>query len=373
MATTSEEKNAELTKIYSDYAKPAGFTGRDQVWREAKKIDPTITKQDVQNFLETNLTYTQHKPKRVRFKRLKTIPDGYMTDLQADLGDFQRLSHKNKGYKYLLLAVDVLTRQVFVSPIKNKSFASMKEGFEEIFQQMPLKPSQIFTDQGREFISKDLREYFKTNDILSFTSSHGAIKAGVAERFIRTIKSRIYKYFGDYQTRKWIDVIHPIARAMNHSYCRVIGMRPIDVTPENAQQVWNTVYGDALKVNRVNMGKVHAPGTLVRIARERAPFHKGYLPTFSEQIYKVGGVKSAAQPITYEIVDDREDEAGTPLRGRFYDRELSKTSVNKFVIEKVMGRRTTAAGVKQVLVKVFAYADPYWVDLDAINYLHENV
>jgi transposase InsO family protein len=367
--TTDEEKNELLERIYGDYAQPGGFVGINQLHREANKVDPSIKQKDVQKFLESNLTYTLHKPKRVRFKRLKTIPAGYMTDLQADLGDFQRLSRDNKGFKYLLVAVDVLTRQCFVAPIKGKTLSSMKEGFEEIFEQMPLKPDRLFTDRGREFISNDMREFFKEHQVQPYTSSHGAIKAGVAERFIRTIKSRLYKYFGDNKTRKWIDVIHPIANAMNHSYCRVIGMRPIDVIPKNAMEVWRHVYGDSLSAQKT-MGEHkrrpppiiqhHAPNTLVRIARERTPFHKGYLPTFSEQIYRVNGVKSALKPITYEIYDD---EGKKTLKGRFYDKELSKTTNKMFRIEKVMGRRTTKEGVEQVRVKIYASKEPYWVNL----------
>ena len=362
---------AILEKIYGDYAGPAGFTGRDQVYREAQKINPAITHKDVQNFLETNLTYTLHKPKRVRFKRLKTIPAGYMTDLQADLGDFQKFSHHNKGFKYILVCVDVLSRQIFVSPIKNKSVASMKAGFEEIFSQMPLNPDHLFTDRGREFISSDMREFFKQHNVLPFTSSHGAIKAGVAERFIRTIKSRIYKYLGDNQTRNWIDVVHSLASAMNHSYCRVIGMRPIDVTPKNAMEVWRHVYGDSLRADRGKQHHppIHQPDTLVRIARERTPFHKGYLPTFSEEIYRVGRTKSSAKPTTYEIIDD--DAGKRPLKGRFYDRELSKTTTNRFRIEKVLGWREKN-GVRQVRVKVYASKEPYWVDESAVIYFNDD-
>jgi len=67
--------------------------------------------------------------------------------------DFQSLSSKNEGFRYMLVAVDVLSRRVFGTPIKSKSSIDMKKAFDEIFKQMPMEPQRVFTDQGMTYFN----------------------------------------------------------------------------------------------------------------------------------------------------------------------------------------------------------------------------
>lgn len=73
---TKEEK---IEKIYHDPANPGGFGGVDVLYQQVKKKHPTITRKDVQRFLEGNRTYTLFKPRKYRFPTSKTIPLGFMT------------------------------------------------------------------------------------------------------------------------------------------------------------------------------------------------------------------------------------------------------------------------------------------------------
>lgn len=77
-----------LKRVYSDPASPAGFSGFVNLYKEAKALDPTITKKLVREFLDRSRTYTLFKPRRVNFLRSKIIPAGYMTDANADLAGF---------------------------------------------------------------------------------------------------------------------------------------------------------------------------------------------------------------------------------------------------------------------------------------------
>jgi hypothetical protein len=93
-----EEKLAE---IYNNPSNPAGFTGIESLFKEAHKKYPNITRKDVELFLQGHRTYTLTKPRRVHFKRVKTVPLGYMSDLQADLADMQALAEHNEGNRYI--------------------------------------------------------------------------------------------------------------------------------------------------------------------------------------------------------------------------------------------------------------------------------
>ena len=121
-----------LNQLYTNPKSAAGFSGVNNLLIEARKVNPKVTKKQVEEYLERSTIYTLNKPRRLRFKRLKTFCLGYCTDLHADLGDFQKLSRKNSGYKYLLLAVDVLSRKFFAAPVKSKNFKDMKNAFEQV-------------------------------------------------------------------------------------------------------------------------------------------------------------------------------------------------------------------------------------------------
>jgi hypothetical protein len=156
------KRRAIISQIYKNAGSPGGFSGVENLYRESKKVNPAITRANVKKFLEGSVTYTLNKPRRVNFPRLKTIPTGFMTDVQVDLADFQKLFRKNKGYRYMLVGIDVLSKRVFTTPTKSKGTKDMINAFEQLFAQMPRLPHQIYSDRGLEFVSTSMREYFKS-------------------------------------------------------------------------------------------------------------------------------------------------------------------------------------------------------------------
>lgn len=344
-----------INNIFTDPSSPGGFSGVNQLYKEAKKINPKITRKQVQEYLESSPTYTRNKPRRVRFHRARTIPAGFMTDVQCDLGDMQKLARHNRGKRYLLVGIDVLSRRVFLAAVKSKTAKDMKPAFENLFSQMPILPFRIFTDRGLEFKSKEMHAFFKDKDIEIAHSSFSSIKAGVAERSIRNVKQRLYRYFGAHHTLNWVDVIGDIANGINNSVCRVTGVAPNDVTFKNAGEIWTKVYG------------MHAPTQSaprfkndehVRIAKGKVPFKKGYLPTYSDEIYKVKHAKHG-NPLVYKL----KDAGGNNTKGYFYKQELSRVRANPkthYVIENVLKKRTRQ-GVKELHVKLHNRPDPVWL------------
>ncbi|KAL3075905.1 hypothetical protein niasHS_012822 [Heterodera schachtii] len=234
----------KINKIYTDPANPGGYAGASALYAAVKKKHPKLKRAEFEDFLQRNTTYTLFKPKREKFRRLRTVPTGFMTDVQADLADFQALSRKNSGYRYLLLAVDVLSRRMFGAPVKSKRPVDMKRAFEELFEQMPRVPDTLYTDRGLEFVAKPLKEFYTEKGIQKFETSSKK-KAAVAERAIRTLKTRLYKYFSANNTSVWVDVVPKFLSAINNSVCRATGLRPNEISDANARQVWKRVYGVA--------------------------------------------------------------------------------------------------------------------------------
>lgn len=345
-----------LHRLYTNPESPAGFSGVKQLLKEAKEIDSSIRQSDVERFLENQHTYTLHKPRRLHFERAKTHAAGYMTHMHADLGDFQLLSQENRGYNYLLVAVDVLSRHVFVAPVKQKTPKEMKVAFDQIFKRLPMLPYNLFTDRGTEFDAREMKAYYKKHGIIKHSSQSKGIKASMAERMIRTLKTRLYRYFTENKTKNWTNVIQQIADAVNHSICRTTGMRPVDVNFKNAQQIWEKVYGSR-KLRNPKKPR-YASDDVVRIAKEKGIFTKGYLPTFSDKLYDITKVKKT-HPIEYILKDDE----GVRQKGRFYEPEITRVGEETTLrIEKVGRRRTLKDGTKQVYVKFEGYKYPKWIN-----------
>ncbi|KAH7716703.1 hypothetical protein AAVH_15885 [Aphelenchoides avenae] len=292
---------------------------------EARRHDPTITRKDVVDFLERERTYTLHRKRRVRYKRLRTVPSGFMTDVQVDLMDFQKFAAENDGHAYALLAVDVMSRRIFVVPVKTKHSTSsaknitpsMKAAFTALFEQMPCLPWKVFSDKGTEFESCPMKAFFKQMDILKHVSQSDDTKACVAERAIQTLKRRLYRYLSHNRTKRWLDVLPSIVAAINRTKCRVTGMRPVDMNERNWQPVWRRLYSDSYTPQKQDTR--YKSGTTVRMDVAKKTFEKGYLPNFSREVFKIKRVRPG-NPTTYAL----EDTTGEAILGKFYAPNFSR-------------------------------------------------
>ena len=112
----------------------------------------------------------------------------------VNLADMQSLSEKDKGIKYLLCAIDLYSKYAFVIPLKDKKGISITNAFNKTIKQSnSRKPKKIWVDQGSEFYNRIFKKWLSDNDIFMYsTFTEG--KSVVAERFIRTLKNKLYKH-----------------------------------------------------------------------------------------------------------------------------------------------------------------------------------
>ena len=110
----------------------------------------------------------------------------------VDLADMQSLSKYNKGIKYLLCAIDLISKYDWVIPIKDQKEPSAVNAFKKILSDLNRKPNKIWVDQGSEFYNKSFKDFLKINN-LEMYSTYNEGKSIVAERFIRTLKNKILK------------------------------------------------------------------------------------------------------------------------------------------------------------------------------------
>ena len=110
----------------------------------------------------------------------------------VDLADMQSLSRKNKGIKCLLCAIDLFSKYAFVIPLKDKKGISIVSAFNKIIKQSNRKPNKIWVDQGGEFYNNIFEKWLSNNDIIMY-STYNEDKSIAPERFIRTLKNKLYK------------------------------------------------------------------------------------------------------------------------------------------------------------------------------------
>ncbi|KAL3104039.1 hypothetical protein niasHT_022865 [Heterodera trifolii] len=295
-----------LEFLYKDLSSPVAFTSVEPLLREARKSQPKINRTDVQNYLATQRTYTLHRQAKRRYRRLPTLAPGLHTEWQADLAILDRLGKQNRGYSYLLVCIDTLSRQVFVEPVKTKTSTNMIRAFGRIFKRSKYIPWKVLTDQGKEFTARAVQQFFRAKDVEHFCMlTSPQFHAGMAERANRSIKERLYRYFTERNTYKWIDVVQDFVRAINHSPNSSIGMRPADVNFKNAEALRQKLHDAAENV--VRSKPKYRVGDRVRIEKYKHVFQKGYLPRFTNELFTVVEVHTERSPVVYRLRDDHNE------------------------------------------------------------------
>ena len=151
-------------------------------------------------------------------------------------------------------------------------------------------------------------------------STYNEEKSVVAERFIRTLKNKIFKHMTAISKNVYFDVLDNIVNKYNNTVHRTIKMKSVDVTSDS----YTEYNEDSNKKDR--KFKV---GDHVKISKHKNIFPKGFTPNWSEEVFVVSKIKNTV-PWTYVVSDLN----GELITGSFYEKELQKTSQEKFRIEK---------------------------------------
>ena len=132
----------------------------------------------------------------------------YAADI-ADLADMQLIRKFNKGFRFLLCVIDIFSKYAWVIPLKGKKGVSVVNAFQKILDKSKRKPNKIWVDKGSEFYNSSFKKWLKDNDIEMY-SIHIEGKSIVAERFIRALKNKIYKYITSILKKMYIDKLDDI-------------------------------------------------------------------------------------------------------------------------------------------------------------------
>ena len=255
------------------------------------------------------------------------------------------LSKDNEGVNFLLLVIDIFSKYGWIVPLKNKKGETVANALKTIFKER--KPEKLWTDKGREFYNKDVK------DLVELYSTENEEKSSIVERWIRTMKEKMWKYFTDNNTYNYMNVLPDLVKDYNNMVHSSTKLTPIDASKKkNKLTVWRNLYPDRYKIN--NLTPKFSVGDEVRITKKKKVFEKGYTTRWTEEIFTIKEIRNT-NPITYKL----EDLQGEEVKGTFYEPELQKTEQQIYRIEKIIKKKKNKS-----LVKWKGYSDKFnsWVD-----------
>ena len=369
----SAERDQYLSSIYYDPSHPASYSGLDKLYRVVKKEGKfPITRKALREWLKSQETYTLHRQVRHRFPRSRVVVSGSGQQADADLMDMTQLSKFNDGYKYVLLLIDAFSRFLWTMPIKSKTGPSVTNALETIIEEGGVKVAKLRTDKGAEFLNRDMQKMLRGRNIEHFTAEPPT-KASLAERAIKTIKMRLYKYMTQHQTFRYIDALVEVVKAYNNTYHRSIKMAPSEVSQQNEAELWLQQYrtlkdpGGRPEKFQFNIGD------WVRISFLKKPFDREYQQRWTGELFQITKRRKRQGRPVYSLAD----YAGDDVKSTFYPEELQPVNISEdtvYKIEKIL-RTRTRKGQKEYLVRWLGWPSKYdsWVtsaDMEDIKHDH---
>jgi hypothetical protein len=217
---------------------------------------------------------------------------------QSDLVDLGKLASYNKRFKVLLTCIDVLSRYAWVVPLKDKTGTTLKEAFEVIFKP-GRQPIRLQTDRGTEFTNIVFQKFLKEYNVQFFTTYNDERKASIVERFNRTLKTKMWKYFTHRETLIYVDVLPNMVESYNHTVHITIGIPPAEVTWATQTTVSKRLY---VREGPTKSCKF-SPGDRVQLSKTNCTFKKGYLPNWTEELLTVVKCIETSPPV-FLVKDD---------------------------------------------------------------------
>ena len=258
-----------------------------------------------------------------------------------------------------------------------KKGAEMVKAFKQLWKSGMPNFRLLWTDKGREFINKPMKDLLASKNIQMYWTENEE-KSAIVERWNRTIKQWMWKYFTKHRTGVNIDILPQLIERYNNTYHRSIKFTLSDARePSNHQQVFNTLYGDGKgkdkdedSIESDDDVKFRKPpkfniGDQVRITKKKKLFEKGYTTNWKLEVFTVTEVQPT-HPYTYKLEDTREGK----VIGTFYEPELQLAKPQPtFKIEKVLRKRTTKAGKKELYVKWLGYSKDFnqWIPAEDLE------
>ena len=307
----------KFDEIYTNPSNPGSFSGLSGFTRALKDKKIKATKSQIKKYLNSKEAYSLHKPKRINYTRKQVIVSGINDTWQIDLVDVSAIKSENDGNRFIFTCIDVFSKKAQAGEMKNKDKITSRDTFAKMIQKQ--KPKRVQCDKGSEFFNDVFKKLLKDNGIKMYATDSD-LKASVVERFNRTLKEKMWRYFTAKHTKKWIDVLQDFIKSYNNTYHRSIKRKPNQVSKKDEADVFLTLYKHNKNEGNLNTIDIkYKVGNFVRISKIKKTFEKGYTPNWTREYFIIDKIIATVPP-SYKL----KDLNGEELTGSFYDLELQK-------------------------------------------------
>ena len=347
---------AALKDLKNRYGKPGDPLFMAGIQRIKDHYKRALSTQEIRNFLAKSRAYTvhyqfkpaAHNPYYIRRRRQM---------IQIDLIETIQVSKENKGFNYIMVAIDCFSRKVWARLLKKKTAEEVLLNLKSILDETG-KVESICSDRGSEFVNNKMKKFLsesKIKMIHPYTSTH----AHFVERVQRTLQDMIWKYITSKQSWTFHDKLQDFVKTYNSRKHRIIQLTPDEGDKEENNlhiQEMQEDYRAKIKPTKKVRFKI---GDRVRIAISKGKFSRGYERQSNEEIFKIVGVSKKMPKVLYTIASLKNDA----VIGEFYQRQLTKVlDQDEYLIEEILDEDDT-----RYLVKFIGYDDPEWTPKENVS------
>lgn len=361
---------AYLERIYYDAGHPASFQGPAKLYQAVRNDGKrNITRKKINEWFQKQETYGLTRPARRKFERSHVVVEGIDAEWDCDLMDMAKLAPYNQGVRFVLLLIDIFSRFVWVKTLKTKNGKEVAEAMRSVFA-MGRKPRMARSDRGGEFVNRNVRELLREENI-GHILTNNETKAAYAERGIKTVKMKLFRYMLHKQTYRYVDVLPKTIQSYNSTKHSALGVAPKDVTKVNEDEIRYNQYLQrskrlGKKPVKARLPKYHI-GTEVRISHGRTVFDREYQQKWTGELFRIKRVYMREGIPVYKLFDWNGDE----VLGTFYEDELQPVIVNEntmYKIEAIIKKRRQK-GKSEVLVHWQNWPSKYdsWIPASDVN------
>jgi len=246
---TNQTLDNLLDKTYYTLSKPGAYLGPDKLYSVLKSKGLThIGKNKVRKWLHNQDDYSLRREVRHSFRKARVVVSGIDDQFDMDLADVSNISSENDGIKYLLFVIDILTKYLWVEPLKNKTATEVVNALKKILHK-GRKCNKIRSDNGKEFNNNTMKRFLKNEGIYYFTTQNSDTKANIVERVIKTIKNMMCRYFTKQRTHIYLNILQDIVNTYNSTLHRSLNnIAPINVNKDNEADIWAFMYLKPTKI-----------------------------------------------------------------------------------------------------------------------------
>jgi hypothetical protein len=352
-----------LSSIYFDPKHPGSFSGPTKLY-EAVKADGkyTIGRHRIRKWLQDQESFSLTRGVRRQIKRNRVVVEGIDSQWDGDLMDMSSTTKDNNGIRYILVLIDVFSRYLWCRPLKTKRGIELVTALQSVLKE-GRQPEVLRTDRGSEFTNRNVQNYLRRENVYYYTAFNET-KANFAERVIKTLKHKIFRYILKNRNYRYVDVLQDLVTSYNNTIHRSLGATPQSITKlkEGESRLQQYILRRPKDEKRSRHRKYeYKIGEVVRVSHLRGVFDREYSQKWTGELFRVTKRYRRQGIPVYKIKDWNGDD----VEGTFYKAELQPVHVDEntvYTIDEIIKKRTRR-GRKEVLVRWLHWPKKYdsWI------------